>query len=509
MADTLRIKDHNEIFHEERYAKTWEGKRAFEHHCGAAALEKTREYIRSGEYKEKNFAREALTINPAKACQPLGALLASVGFKGCLPYVHGSQGCAAYFRSHFNRHFKEPFAAVSDSMTEDAAVFGGQKNMVEGLKNAYALYKPEIMAVCTTCMAEVIGDDLNAFIKNARKAGSVPEEYPVPFAHTPSFVGSHVTGYDNMMKGMLFHLSAGEPKAETDNGAIGIIPGFDGYTVGNIREIKRILSMMGVDHIILGDNSGVLDSPMTGQYAMYYGGTTIEDVKRAKNAKAIFALLPDSAEKTTGTFVKDEWKSTFVSGPTPLGIVGTDAFLLKVAEITGKDIPAELEAERGRALDAMADSNYYLHGKRFAIYGDPSYVEALVEFYMEMGAEPVPVVITNATKRVGKALTKKWADKPFAKGVTVHNGADLWHLRSLMISDPVDFLVGGTHGKQLSTEMNIPLIRIGFPIFDRHHLHRYATFGYQGVINMLQWSVNTLLDDLDRKAMPFNNDFVR
>ncbi|MBI4829143.1 MAG: nitrogenase molybdenum-iron protein subunit beta [Nitrospinae bacterium] len=509
MADTMRIKDHNEIFHEERYAKTWEGKRAFEHRCDAAALEKTRAYIRGGEYKEKNFAREALTINPAKACQPLGALLASVGFKGCLPYVHGSQGCAAYFRSHFNRHFKEPFASVSDSMTEDAAVFGGQKNMVEGLKNAYALYKPEMMAVCTTCMAEVIGDDLNAFIKNARKAGSVPDEFPIPFAHTPSFVGSHVTGYDNMMKGMLFHLSAGEPKADKDNGAIGIIPGFDGYTVGNIREIKRILSMMGVDHIILGDNSGVLDSPMTGQYAMYYGGTTVEDVKRAKNAKAIIALLPDSAEKTTGTFVKDEWNSTFASGPTPLGIAGTDAFLLKVAEITGTDIPAELEAERGRALDAMADSNYYLHGKRFAIYGDPSYVEALVEFYMEMGAEPVHVVITNATKRVGKALTKKWADKPFAKGVTVHNGADLWHLRSLMISDPVDFLVGGTHGKQLSTEMGIPLIRIGFPIFDRHHLHRYATFGYQGVINMLQWSVNTLLDDLDRKAMPFNNDFVR
>ena len=509
MAGNTRIKDHNEIFHEERYAKTWEAKRAFEHPCDAAALEQTRQYIRGDDYKDKNFAREALTINPAKACQPLGALLASVGFAGCLPYVHGSQGCAAYFRSHFNRHFKEPFASVSDSMTEDAAVFGGQKNMVEGLKNAYALYKPAMMAVCTTCMAEVIGDDLNAFIKNARKAGSVPEDFPVPFAHTPSFVGSHVTGYDNMMKGMLFNLSAGEPKAEKDNGAIGIIPGFDGYTVGNIREIKRVLSLMGVDHIILGDNSGVLDTPMTGQYSMYYGGTTIEEVKKAKNAKAIFALLPDSVDKTTAPFVKDEWKSTMVSGPAPLGIAGMDAFLLKVSEITGKDIPAELETERGRALDAMADSGYYLHGKRFAIYGDPSYVEALVEFYMEMGAEPVHVVITNATKRVGKALTKKWADKPFARGVTVHNGADLWHLRSLMISDPVDFLVGGTHGKQLSREMDVPLIRIGFPIFDRHHLHRYATFGYQGVINILQWSVNTLLDDLDRKSLPFNNDFVR
>jgi len=43
------------------------------------------------EYRERNFAREALVINPLKACQPLGAVLAALGFAGTLPYVHGSQ----------------------------------------------------------------------------------------------------------------------------------------------------------------------------------------------------------------------------------------------------------------------------------------------------------------------------------------------------------------------------------------------------------------------------------
>ena len=79
----------------------------------------------------------------------------------------------AYFRTYFNRHFKEPIACVSDSMTEDAAVFGGQKNMFDGLENALALYKPEMIAVSTTCMAEVIGDDLNAFINNSKKEGYI------------------------------------------------------------------------------------------------------------------------------------------------------------------------------------------------------------------------------------------------------------------------------------------------------------------------------------------------
>ncbi|KAF6582201.1 nitrogenase molybdenum-iron protein subunit beta, partial [Paenibacillus sp. EKM208P] len=76
-------------------------------------------------------------------------------------------------------------------MTEDAAVFGGMRNLIDGIENCIALYQPEMIAVCTTCMAEVIGDDLSAFLANARQEGALPEDMPVPFANTPSFSGSH------------------------------------------------------------------------------------------------------------------------------------------------------------------------------------------------------------------------------------------------------------------------------------------------------------------------------
>lgn len=71
-------------------------------------------------------------------------------------------------------------------MTEDGAVFGGQNNLHEGLENAHALYKPKMIAVFTSCMPEVIGDDLTAFIKNAKQKAFVPKELPVPFANTPA-----------------------------------------------------------------------------------------------------------------------------------------------------------------------------------------------------------------------------------------------------------------------------------------------------------------------------------
>ena len=166
-------------------------------------MKEVSEWTKTGEYKELNFKRENIKINPAKACQPLGAVFCASGFEGSMPFVQGAQGCVAYFRSHLYRHFKEPFAAISTSMTEDAAVFGGLNNMLEGLENTYTLYKPKMIAVSTTCIAEVIGDDLNAYIRAAREKGVIPQDLPVPFAHTPSFVGSHITGYDNMMKRIL------------------------------------------------------------------------------------------------------------------------------------------------------------------------------------------------------------------------------------------------------------------------------------------------------------------
>ena len=131
-------------------------------------------WINTEEYKERNFARQALVVNPAHACQPLGAQLAAQAFEGTLPFVHGSQGCASYYRSTLNRHFREPAPAVSDSMTEDGAVFGGQANLHEGLENAVALYKPKMVAVFTSCMPEVIGDDISAFLKNARQRIQTP-----------------------------------------------------------------------------------------------------------------------------------------------------------------------------------------------------------------------------------------------------------------------------------------------------------------------------------------------
>ena len=66
-------------------------------------------------------------------------------------------------------------------------------------------------------MAEVIGDDLNSFIANAKEKGLIPEDFPIPFAHTPSFVGSHITGYANQMVAILRYMTEYFEKYGVDN----------------------------------------------------------------------------------------------------------------------------------------------------------------------------------------------------------------------------------------------------------------------------------------------------
>jgi nitrogenase molybdenum-iron protein beta chain len=461
----------------------------------AEEIEKVQNWINSEEYKEKNFARQALVINPAHACQPLGAQLAAHGFEGTLPFVHGSQGCASYYRSTLNRHFREPAPAVSDAMTEDGAVFGGQNNLHEGLENAVALYKPKMIAVFTSCMPEVIGDDLTAFIKNARQKGHVPKDMPVPFANTPSFNGTHIHGYDSMLLSILQNLTEGKQIEGRCTGKLNLIAGCD-FNTADYREYKRIMKEFGLPVTVLADISESFDSPCNGTYNIYAGGTPLEDAADSINGKATITLGPYATPKTF-SWIKDTYSGKHVALPMPMGIEKTDAMIMKIAELFGKEVPQSLKDERGRAVDAMTDAQQYMHGKKFAVYGDPDYLLGYVSFLLEMGAHPYQIVCSRGSKKLEKELQGLLDSSMYGKGCTIYMNKDLWHLRSLVMTDPVDAIIGDTHGKFAARDAGVPLFRFGFPVFDRVNLHRYPRIGYQGVIYMVTEICNTFIATKD------------
>jgi nitrogenase molybdenum-iron protein beta chain len=231
---------------------------------------------------------------------------------------------------------------------------------------------------------------------------------------------------------------------------------------------------------------------------MYDGGTPVEEVEKAINARATIVMQQFCAEKTAAAIA--EYGQEIVALNSPIGVRGTDAFVQAVSRLTGKPVPDSITRERGRLVDAIADSAAHLHGKTFAIYGDPDLCYGLAAFLLDVGAEPVTVLSTNGGKAWAAKMQALFDASPFGKDCTAYAGKDLWHLRSLLFTKPVDFLIGNTYGKYLERDTGTPLIRLGFPIFDRHHKHRYPIWGYQGGLNVLVTILDKVFDVLDART---------
>ncbi len=439
---------------------------------------------------EEITERKALMINPAKTCQPIGAMYAALGIKGCLPHSHGSQGCCAYHRSTLTRHYKEPVSAATSSFTEGASVFGGQANLLQAINNIFTVYEPEVIAVHTTCLSETIGDDLPQIFDKAIKEKKVPEGKTVLGAPTPSYVGSHVTGFSNMVKAM-----AGlAVKSGKKNGKVNIIPGW--VEPSDMEEIKRLAAMVGVKITMFPDTAGVLNGPLTGEYKMFPdGGTPIEDIKASGDAIGTLAL-GEWCSADAARLLDTKCKVPCSVLDMPFGLQATDRFVDALRKVCGTTVPDEVAAERGQLVDLISDMHQYFYHKKVAIFGDPDQLIAMTEFLVSIDMCPVHIVTGTPGKKFETRIREITAGMPFE--VNVKAAGDMFLLHQWIKNDPVDVLIGNSYGKYIARDEDIPLVRWGFPILDRQGHQYFPTVGYKGGIRMLEKILGVLLDRLDR-----------
>lgn len=444
--------------------------------------------------------RRALTINPAKTCQPIGAMYAALGLHGCLPHSHGSQGCCAYHRSALTRHYKEPVPASTSSFTEGASVFGGQANMMQAINNIFTVYDPEVIAVHTTCLSETIGDDLPQITKKAEQEGKIPPGKHVISASTPSYVGSHVTGFSNMVKAM-----AGlAEKTGKKNGRVNLLPGW--VEPADMEEIKRLATLMGTKTNVFPDTSGVLNGPLSGEYKMFPdGGATVADLKASGDAIGTLAL-GEWASSDTARFLDKEHKVPCRILDLPIGLKATDRFIEALRTIAGVTVPDEIMVERGQMIDLISDMHQYFYGKRVALAGDPDQLIAMTEFLLTIDMQPVYIVTGTPGKKFEKRIRQLTAECP--EEVKVKSSGDLFLLHQWIKNEPVDLLVCNTYGKYIARDEDIPLLRWGFPILDRQGHQYFPSVGYRGGLRLLEKILNLLLDRLDRDASEIKYELV-
>jgi nitrogenase molybdenum-iron protein beta chain len=437
--------------------------------------------------------RQALTINPAKTCQPIGAMYAGLGVHGCLPHSHGSQGCCAYHRSMLTRHYKEPVSAATSSFTEGASVFGGGANLTQAIDNIFSVYNPDVIAVHTTCLSETIGDDLPQMTDKAKKSGKVPDGKYVVYANTPSYVGSHVTGFSNMVKGIA---SGFAEKTGHKNGRINIIPGW--VEPCDMEEVKRLAAMMGLNIILFPDTSGVLNGALTGEYKMFpEGGTPIADLKASGDAIGTLALGEwCSADAARWLDAKCKVPCTVLD--MPFGLKATDRFIDMLRTVGGVAVPDSIAFERGQVVDVISDMHQYFYGKKVALVGDPDQLISMTEFLTTLDMKPIHIV----TGTPGKKFEKRIDEITSAAGyqANVRAAGDMFYLHQLIKNEPVDLLIGNSYCKYIARDEDIPFLRWGFPITDRVGHQYFTTLGYKGALSLLTRMLDLLLTRTDRDA---------
>ncbi len=434
--------------------------------------------------------RKALMINPAKTCQPIGAMYAALGIKGCLPHSHGSQGCCAYHRSTLTRHYKEPISAATSSFTEGASVFGGQANLLQAIDNIFTVYEPEVIAVHTTCLSETIGDDLPQIFDKARKENKVPKGKTVLGAPTPSYVGSHVTGFSNMVKAMA---ALAEPSSKK-NGKINIIPGW--VEPSDMEEIKKIAAMIGVKINMFPDTSGVLNGPLTGEYKMFPdGGASIESIKGSGSSIGTLAL-GEWCSADAARLLDTQCKVPCSILDMPFGLKATDRFVDALRTVAGTSVPDEIATERGQLIDMISDMHQYFYGKKVALVGDPDQLIAMTEFLVSLDMLPIHIVTGTPGKKFEariKEITEEMGHK-----VNVKAKGDMFLLHQWIKNEPVDLLIGNSYCKYIARDEDLPYVRWGFPILDRQGHQYFPTAGYKGGLRLLEKILGVLLDRKDR-----------
>jgi len=426
----------------------------------------------------KNFTAAR---NACKLCSPLGASIVFRGIKGCVPLVHGSQGCSTYIRRYVISHFREPIDIASSNFSETSAIFGGAQNLKTAIQNVSRQYSPEVIGVASTCLSETIGDDVTRIVReiSADSSGNGgPAIIPVS---TPSYKGTHMDGFHAAVKAAVETLvikgrcAPGPGKSKGGKKRVNILPGF--VSPADLRTLREITGDFGLDCTILPDYSETLDGESWATYQKIPSGGTSLDEIRAMGKSDLTIEFGESlkGKDTAAGYLLNHCGVEFRNIPLPIGIEGTDVFFNILSELSGMSVPGKYTAQRGRLVDSYADGHKTVFEKRVILCGDEDLTLGIEGFVKEIGLLP----LISATGALSEEMT---------------GDMDYVSILDYVKDGPADLVIGPSKAYFISRKLGIPLVRTGFPVHDRIGGQRIRHLGYGGTQELFDRIVNALLE---------------
>jgi nitrogenase molybdenum-iron protein NifN len=439
---------------------------------------------------------KALAVNPLKVSQPVGAALAFLGINRAIPMLHGSQGCTAFGKVFFVRHFREPIPLQTTAMDQVSTVMNADDNVIEGLRAIIEKSHPALIGLPTTGLSETQGTDIHGLVKQFRATYPELANVPVAAVNTPDFSGCLESGYALAVKAVIDTLvpadstRVGKRKKQVNLLASSML------TPGDLEHMRDLVEAFGLRPVILPDLSDSLDGHLTDQESspVSVGGTPVTEIATLGEAAATLVIgasldpAADLLKERTG--VPDQRFASL------MGLDEVDAFVAALSRISGQPVPARIERQRAQLQDAMVDTHFMLGFARIAIAADPDLLYALASLVTGMGCS-VSAAVAPAKAAILAALP---CDQ-------VKLG-DLEDLELAARDRGVDLLISNSHAAGTARRLGVPLLRAGFPQYDLIGGYQKLWVGYRGTRQTLFDLANMLVEHGHHEIAPYRSIYA-
>ena len=440
-------------------------------------------------------SKKALAVNPLKVSQPIGASLAFLGLNRSLPLMHGSQGCTAFGKVFFVRHFREPIPLQTTAMDQVSTIMGADENIIEALRTLSEKSKPDIIGLVTTGLSETQGTDICRALGDFRTAHPEFAHVAVVPVNTPDYVGCLESGYALAIESLIETLvpesqSAGKRPKQVNVLASAML------TPGDIEAIREWVEAFGLRPIVVPDIGDSLDGHLVEAEtsSLTIGGTPRSEIEIMGESTATLVVGP-SLNKAAN-ILKNRAGVPDYRFAGLLGLDDCDAFTQALAEISGKPVPAKIERHRAQLQDAMVDCHFMIGFARVALAADPDLLGMQVRFLTGMGAE----IVSAVSPHKHESLTSL----PIAKVII----GDLEDMEKEARAGDAQFIMANSHAAETASRLGLPLIRAGFPQYD--HVGGYARtwVGYRGTRQAL-FDLANLMMSQHHELEPYRSIYWR